>query len=77
MGKGFNDFCELVDMSSGIIRPGAPLAAVDRAEVTVLVSPLVPDTHAILLEIQDIGITFQEPEQFMKEGFEVHFFGGE
>ena len=36
--------------------PGAPLLAVDRAEIAVGVGPFVPDRHAMRLEIGDVGL---------------------
>lgn len=62
-----DEFGHLVDMPAVIIRPGAPLRAIDRPEVPVLIGPLVPDADTVLLEIADIGIALQEPEQFVND----------
>ena len=40
---------DLVDVAAVRRRPGAPLVAIHRAEVAVLVGPLVPDRDAVLL----------------------------
>jgi hypothetical protein len=37
--------------------------AVDRAKVAALVGPFVPDADAVLVEIFDVGVAGQEPEQ--------------
>jgi hypothetical protein len=45
--------------------PGAPLPAVDRAELAALVGPLVPDRHAVLVQIAHVGVALQEPQQLV------------
>jgi len=67
----------LVDMAAVIIRPRPPLRTVDRSEVAVLVGPFIPDTDAVFLEIGDIGITLQEPEQFVDDRLQVQPFRGD
>ena len=68
---------DLVDRTAVGRAPVAPLRAVNAAEVAVRVRPLVPDGHAVLVEILDVGVAAQKPEQFVDDGFEVHFFGRE
>lgn len=48
-------------------RPRAPLLAVDRTCVTVLICPLVPDGDIVFMQISNVGIALQEPEQFMND----------
>ena len=68
----------LVDMSTRIVGPGTPLVSIDMTQVTCLgVGPLVPDTHAMLLEVTHIGVTLQEPEKFVDDGLEMNLLGGE
>ena len=43
--------------------PVAPLLAVDGAQVSVLVRPLVPDPNVPLLEPADVGVAAEEPQQ--------------
>ena len=57
--------------------PVAPLLAVNRAEVALLVRPFVPDGYAIIAQVTDVGLAAQEPQQFMHDGFEMHTLGGE
>ena len=45
-----HDLGDLVDVAAVGRRPGAPLHAVDRAEVAVRVGPFVPDRDAVLLQ---------------------------
>src|SRR3989344_2406129 len=45
--------------------PGRPLFAVNRPELSLLICPLVPDAHAVIIEIFDVGIAAQEPQQFV------------
>ena len=54
--------------------PGTPLLAIDRAKIALFIGPFVPDAHAILLEIGDIGVAAQKPQQFMDDGFGVQLF---
>src|SRR6185503_1352023 len=51
--------------------------AVHRAEVAVLVGPLVPDRHAALLQPLHVGVAAQEPEQLVDDRLEVQLLGGE
>ena len=68
---------DLVDGLAVLGRPGAPLLAVDRAEIAALVGPLVPDAHAVLVEIFDVGVAGEEPEQLVDDRFDVQLLGGE
>ena len=72
-----DDARDLIDLTPLGGAPLAPLGAVDRAEVAVCTGPLVPDGDAILLEIADVGVAFEEPEQLVDDGAEVELFGGE
>ena len=51
--------------------PGAPLLAVDRAEIAVGVRPFVPDRDAVGLEIGDVGVAVEEPDQLVDDRLEV------
>ena len=57
--------------------PGAPLLAVDRAKVALVVRPFVPDADAIGLEIGDIGVAVQEPDQLVDDRFQMQALGGD
>ena len=63
--------------SGGGGRPGAPLPAVDGAEVAVFIGPLIPDGDAVLLEVGDAGVASQEPEEFVDDGAQVELLGGQ
>lgn len=49
---------------------------IDRAKLTLLVSPLVPDAHAYFLERADIRFTTEKPQEFVDDGFQVDLLGG-
>ena len=51
--------------------------AIDRAEVAVLIGPFVPDRDAVLVEIFDIGVAAQKPEQLVDDRFDVQLLGGD
>src|SRR3546814_8886218 len=57
--------------------PVAPLLAVDGAEVARLVGPFVPDADLVLLEVRDVGVALQEPEQLDDDRAQVQLLGGE
>ena len=52
-------------------RKTPPLMAIDRAEVTVLIGPFVPDANAIFLEVADVRVAREEPQKFMHDGFQM------
>src|SRR5690606_21140615 len=52
--------------------PGAPLESVDRPEVAVRVGPLVPDGDAVLVQIANVGVAPQKPEQLVNDRLDVH-----
>ena len=51
--------------------------AIDWAEITVFVCPVVPDFDIVFFEGGDVGIACQEPEEFVDDRTEVEFFGGD
>ncbi len=68
---------DLVDTAAIRCRPGAPLRPINRPEIAIFIGPFIPDTHAIFLEIADVGIARQKPQKFMNDGFHMQFLGGE
>ena len=53
---------ELVDDTTARVAPRAPLSAVARSEVAVLVSPLVQDAYTIMLKVLNIGVALYKPQ---------------
>src|SRR6185312_2688052 len=51
--------------------PAAPLLAIHRAEIAVRIGPLVPDAHAVLFQVADVGVATQEPDQLMHDRLQV------
>ena len=68
---------DLVDDSIARAFPSPPLLSVDGAELAVFVGPFVPDGDAVFLEIGDVGLAFEEPQQLVDDGAEVEFFRGD
>src|SRR6185436_9013561 len=66
---------DLVDRPTVRGRPAAPLHAVDRPEIAVLRSPIVPDRDAVLLQPARIPVTAEEPQQLVGDRGEVHLLG--
>ena len=66
---------DLVDDRPVSGRPGAPLRAVNRPQIAILVGPLIPDADTIFLQIGGIGIAIEEPEQLVNDGAQVALLG--
>ena len=52
----------------------APLVAIDGAKIAIFIGPFIPDRHAVVFQITDIGIARQEPQQFMDDRAQVQLF---
>ena len=68
-------YAGLVHTLSPGVFPGTPLGAVNRPQVPVLIRPFVPNAHPVLLEVTDVGVPGDEPQQFIDDGLEVHLLG--
>ena len=55
---------DLVDVAALGGFPVAPLLAVDRPKVAVVVRPFVPDLDFAIVEPANVGVAAQEPQQF-------------
>src|SRR5438093_5891971 len=72
-----DDLVDLVDRTAVGGPPVAPLRPVNAAQIALLVRPLMPDRDAVLVQVFDVRVAAQEPEQFMDDRFEMELFGGE
>ncbi len=72
-----DELFDLIDHAAIGANPRAPLAAIHGAEVAVFIRPLIPDADAVFLEIGDVGAALEKPQQFVDDGAQVEFFGGE
>ena len=72
-----DDVVNLVDAASVGGAPVAPLRAIDAAKIAVPVRPFVPDRHLVFLQIADVGVAAQKPEQFVNDGAQMQFLRGE
>lgn len=80
VGIGADGLHHLADLIDGLAigsGPTAPLMAIHRAQVPVFIRPLIPDPDAMVLQVLHICISFEEPKQFVDNGFDVEFFGGQ
>ena len=71
-----NNLRNLVNRAAIGGRPRTPLHAVHRTQIAVLISPLIPNGHAALLQPAYIRGTAQEPQQLNGNRLEVHALGG-
>ena len=51
--------------------------SVHRAQISVFIGPLVPDGDAVILQVSDVGISRNKPQELVNDGFQVHLLGGE
>ena len=73
-----NDTSELVNCLRTVSdSPGSPLLSINRAKISILIGPLVPDRDTVVIQVFDIGITIQEPEQFVNDRTQVELLRGE
>ena len=72
---------DLVDGTVRIVRrgcgPATPLRAVYRTKIAVLVGPLIPDVHVMLLQPAHVGGTLEEPQQLIGQPLEEHGLRGQ
>ena len=59
---------DLVDHPAVRRLPGAPLMAVHRTQVSVLIGPFVPDGDAVVLQELDVGVSGEEPQELVDDG---------
>src|SRR4029450_8486127 len=57
--------------------PRAPLLAVDRAELALVVRPLIPDGHTLLSQPGHVRLATQEPQQLADYRARVNLLGGD
>ena len=69
-----NDLRNLVDSGAVGGLPIGPLSAVDAPEAAVGLGPFVPDGDSVFLERPHVGVSAQEPEQFVDNAFQVKLF---
>jgi len=72
-----DDVVDLIDTHAAFAAPIAPLRAVNTTEVAVFISPLIPDRDAVVVEIANVRVAAQEPEQLVDDRFDVQLFRGE
>ena len=51
--------------------PRTPLLSINRTEVAVFVGPFVPDPDFVFLEIADVGLSFEKPEELVNDRAKV------
>ena len=50
---------------------------VDRTQIAIFVSPLVPDGHAVLFQVLDVRVTGNEPQQFVYDRLQMNLLGSQ
>src|SRR5436190_7949239 len=72
-----DDVVDLIDTHAAFAAPIAPLRTVNAAEFAVFVGPFIPDRDAMFVEVANVRIAAQEPEQLVDDRFDVQLFRGE
>lgn len=73
--QAVDQLLDLVDDAAVGRGPGPPPLAIDRPQLTLGVGPFVPDADAVVLQIGDVGLAAQEPQQFHDDGAQMQFLG--
>ncbi len=68
---------DLVDLDPVGTGPAAPLLAIHRAQLAIGIGPLVPDADLVRLEVGDVGVALQEPQQLVHDRAQVQLLGGQ
>ena len=68
----FNHVRQLVYSPSVRSRPAPPLVSVYRTEITVFISPFIPDGNTVIFQIFYIRISRYEPQQFIYYRFQMN-----
>jgi hypothetical protein len=72
-----DDILYLVDRRTVRAFPRTPLLSVYRTEITIVISPLVPDRNFMLFKPFDIRIATKKPEQFIDDALYRELLGRE
>ena len=64
-------------MSAIVVGPRAPLVAIDMPQIAIFIGPLIPYAHSVVLQIFNIGVACQEPQQLVYNRLQVQLFGCE
>ena len=67
----------LVDVPPVRRGPAPPLITVDGPQVAFGRGPFVPDGHSVFVQVADIGIPREEPQQFVDDGAQMELLGSE
>jgi hypothetical protein len=55
----------LVERTAVSRRPRAPLIAIHWSQFALFIRPLIPNRHAVFVQIANVGVAPQKPKQFM------------
>lgn len=66
---------ELIDNGAVGRRPRPPLLTVDRPEFALLVRPFVPNRYAVIVQILDVRVAAQKPQELVHDRTRVKLFG--
>ena len=64
----------LLNLVDAFVVPVAPLCAINRAEVAVSVSPFIPNRNFMVVQIFDVCVAGNEPQQLINYRLQMYFF---
>ena len=70
-----NNICDLIDDAAVRRLPAPPLLAIHGTEITARIGPLIPDLDAVILQITNVGIAGEEPDQLVDDRLHVQLLG--
>jgi hypothetical protein len=73
--QAVDELGDLVDGTAVRRRPAPPLITIHRSQLALFVGPLIPDGHAMILQVLHVAIALQKPEQFIDDRAQVQLFG--
>src|SRR5215207_7723622 len=65
-------FADLIDRFAVPARPRSPLPTIHRPPLALGVGPLVPNRNSVLVEITDIRVAVEKPQEFINDRLEMH-----
>ena len=57
----------LGNLVDALVVPVAPLGTIDGTEVAIRVGPFVPDGDFVVVQILDVGVAAEQPQQFVDD----------
>src|SRR5690606_13319486 len=67
---------QLIDHPTVRRTPSSPLRSVNGTQIPIFICPFVPDSHTVILEVPNVGISLDKPKSSVDDFFAMKFLGG-